>query len=185
MVVVEIAHGIGECGRARYDGDGGDGDDVQVVDNGVEFSLTSPDGDGGFPGTVIATVRYTMTEPDVMVIVHAARLSSLYRISTVVNLTNHAYYNLSGVSGVENTIRNHTLKVNSNRYLELDANSCPTGNVLECSMDDLLKTMMPWHVQGPVGIDNFFVFKSDGCNLVLEHSKSGRVLMMTTTNPGK
>lgn len=78
---------------------------------GVEFTLVSPDGDQGFPGTLTAHVRYTL---------HANRIVIQYSATTdkptVVNLTNHTYFNLSGAG--TGTILNHkltSLAINSPR----------------------------------------------------------------------
>ncbi len=82
----------------------------------------SPDGEDGFPGRMKIAVRYTLTADN------AIRMD--YRVSsdadTLVNLTNHSYFNLDG-SG---TILDQKLRIYASNYLESNAVSCPTGRIL-------------------------------------------------------
>ena len=88
---------------------------------GVRFSLVSPAGDQGFPGTLKVTVEYTV-DPD-------ARLSIAYRATTdaptVLNLTNHAYFNLAGESSGD--VYDHLVTIPARRYTPIDALSIPLG----------------------------------------------------------
>jgi aldose 1-epimerase len=88
----------------------------------VELSLTSPDGDMGFPGTLEATVRYTLQGND-LTIAYAAVTDR----TTVVNLTNHAYFNLAGAGA--GTIENHLLTLAASRYTPVDDDLIPTGEL--------------------------------------------------------
>ena len=82
----------------------------------------SPDGEDGFPGNLKIAVRYTLTEDN------AFRMD--YRVSsdadTIVNLTNHSYFNLDGGGDV----LNQKLRIYASRYLEGNNATCPTGNIL-------------------------------------------------------
>jgi aldose 1-epimerase len=88
------------------------------VPGGVELSLTSPDGDSGFPGTVTATVTYVLDE-DGLTVSYTATTDA----PTVVNLTNHAYWNLDGTG----TIEDHVLELPASRFVAVDAGLIPTG----------------------------------------------------------
>ena len=93
---------------------------AKTLANGVELTYVSPDGDQGYPGKLTATVRYTLSR-------NALRIeySATTDKPTVVNLTNHAYYNLSGADD----ILSHELKLNASRYTPVDATLIPTGEL--------------------------------------------------------
>src|SRR5262249_52564117 len=93
--------------------------------DGVEPSLTltvvSPDGDGGFPGTVAATLVYTVTSDNSLKLEYRATSDA----PTVVNLTNHAYFALQGEGAGE--ISNQRLQVFADRYTPAALDNLPTG----------------------------------------------------------
>ena len=95
---------------------------VKAFGDTLLLEAESPDGEEGFPGSMKIAVRYTLT-PD-----NAFRMD--YRVSsdadTVVNLTNHTYFNLSGGG----TVLNQRLKLFASNYLESRADTCPTGRIL-------------------------------------------------------
>ncbi|GAA5113031.1 galactose mutarotase [Alloalcanivorax gelatiniphagus] len=86
----------------------------------VVLSMTSPDGDQGFPGTVTATVSYRV-EGDTL----AATMEATTDATTVVNLTNHAYLNLDGEGA--GTIDGHELVVEADEFTPVDATGIPLG----------------------------------------------------------
>jgi aldose 1-epimerase len=88
----------------------------------VEFMLTSPDGDQGYPGNLDVKVTYTLTNDNELVIEYGASVDK----TCPVNLTNHAYFNLAG-EGSEETALAHTLQLNAAYYLPTDAGLIPTG----------------------------------------------------------
>ncbi|MCR4707428.1 MAG: galactose mutarotase [Clostridiales bacterium] len=92
--------------------------------NGDELvmSLCSPDGEEGYPGTLCATVRYRLDENNTLRITYDAVSDR----DTLVNLTNHAYFNLAGGG----TILGHELQVFADRFLEADENCLPTGRLM-------------------------------------------------------
>ena len=98
-----------------------------VMHDGTEprltLSVVSPDGDGGFPGTLTATVTYTVTKN------HALRLDYRARTDkpTVVNLTNHAYFSLGGEG--RGNVLDQRLRVYADRYTVFDADGLPTGQI--------------------------------------------------------
>jgi len=84
----------------------------------VVFTLTSADGDQGFPGTLLATATYRLTDDN--------RISIEYRATVdkacPVNLTNHVYFNLDGA---QTDVRNHTLQLMADAYLPVDSSGIP------------------------------------------------------------
>jgi len=101
---------------------------VQSVNNKneqfVEFSYNSKDGEEGYPGNLEVNVRYTLTNDNAVVIDYYAITDK----TTLVNLTNHAFFNLSGDPVV--TVSNHIMWLNADKYLECDSELVPTGNIL-------------------------------------------------------
>ena len=91
---------------------------------GVTFVMCSPDGDENYPGNLEARVRYTFTAENELRIELSATTDAL----TVVNLTNHAYWNLSGIGA--GTALNHELKLHAAKWLPTDQTLIPTGELL-------------------------------------------------------
>lgn len=89
----------------------------------VYFSLISPDMEEGFPGELNCTVTYRITEDDTLAIDYKAMTSK----TTVISLTNHAYFNLSGYASGK--ILDHVLQMDAGRYLKTDENLIPTGEI--------------------------------------------------------
>ncbi len=95
-----------------------------VTDSSVTFSLRSPDGDEGYPGDLDVAVTYTV-HGNALIIDYAAAASK----PTPVNLTNHAYFNLSG--GKRGDILNHQVRIDAARRVELDESLIPTGRIVD------------------------------------------------------
>ena len=102
-------------------------DGKQLNDSTVEMSLVSPDGDNGFPGTVRATVRYTLTADNAIDIRYEATTDK----KTVINMTNHSYFNLNG--NPSQHCENQQLYINADRYTPADTTYMPTGQMLKVS----------------------------------------------------
>ena len=98
-------------------------DVVEATDNSIKLSLTSPDGDMNFPGEVVATVTYTVTDDNVLDMLFEATTDK----TTIVNMTNHSYFNLSGDPSVPCT--DHVLYVNADYYTPIDSTFIPTGEI--------------------------------------------------------
>ena len=97
---------------------------IEQSENSVIFALVSDDGDQGFPGKLKVSVCYQLTDDNQVVISYHATTDK----STPVNLTNHAYFNLSGAeSGID--CKGYTLCVNADSYLPTDDTGIPIGKL--------------------------------------------------------
>jgi aldose 1-epimerase len=98
-------------------------DAAKTSDSTLELTLISPDGDMGFPGNLRAKVRYTMLANGGLRLDYLATTDK----KTVVNLTNHAYYNLNGAGS--GTILDHKLQIFADGYTPIDTGLIPTGRI--------------------------------------------------------
>jgi aldose 1-epimerase len=89
----------------------------------VSFGYLSPAGEEGYPGTVVASVSYTLTEANELVLEYSAETDA----ATPVNLTHHSYFNLAGAGSP--TVLDHTLQVNATQYTPTDETLIPTGEL--------------------------------------------------------
>lgn len=91
----------------------------------ITFALFSPDGDQGYPGDVRIEVTYTLTENNEVKISYRAIPGE----DTILNLTNHSYFNLNGEG--ENTILNHVVRLDADAFTETDDKLIPTGKMID------------------------------------------------------
>jgi aldose 1-epimerase len=96
-------------------------DAVQIDKQTVELTYLSPDGEEGYPGTLSVKVTYALTDDNTVKIDYKAHTDK----STVLNLTNHSYFNLSGAG--DPTIDDHLLTIDADIYLPTDETSIPYG----------------------------------------------------------
>lgn len=152
----------------------------------VTLGFTSADGDEGFPGTLGTRVTFT---------VEGMTLRLDYEAwtdrATVVNLTNHSYFNLAG----QGDVMAHTLRIDADRMLELDANSLPTGAILDVAGTPFdFRTPMPvgarireghQQIVFGLGYDACFVLRGEGLREVasVRDASSGRVMTVRTDQP--
>ncbi len=146
-------------------------------DGGVSFEMTSPDGDQGFPGTVRAGVRYTVSGADLRLDFEASTDRT-----TLVNLTSHAYWNLAGGGPVAG----HIVEIAASRITPVDAELIPTG-----AIEDVAGTRFDFTTPRPAGAEpydiNFALDEADGTlrsAARLTDPVSGRALRVLTTQPG-
>ena len=95
-----------------------------IVDGSLVLRAVSPDGEDGFPGNLELTVRYTLTDENALVLDYTATTDA----PTIINLTNHSYFNLEGQSS--GSMLEQTLCLNASTFTEGNAETCPTGRIL-------------------------------------------------------
>ena len=173
-----------------WEGEAGTGEDSVFV----KFARTSPDGEEGYPGDLNVTVTYTLNNADELRVEYEATTSK----PTVINLTNHTYFNLAG-EGSE-TILDHELTLHADQFVATDDTNIPTA------IADVNGTPMDFreaHVIGDrieeeneqlkfgLGYDHTWVIRQgskdeEGLSLAatLVDPASGRVLEIRTDQPG-
>jgi aldose 1-epimerase len=159
---------------------------------GITLSYTSPAGDEGYPGTLGATVTYTLTADNALVIDYHAVTDA----PTPVNLTQHTYFNLAGVEN--GTILDHELMINADRYTPVDSTLIPTGVLAEVAGTPFDFTT-PHSIGERIDSDNeqihfgggydhnfVLVRNTDGLThaATLISPSTGRTLDILTTEPG-
>ena len=142
---------------------------------GVRLEHTSPAGEGGYPGTLVTTVTYTLGAANSLRIDYEAVTDA----PTIVNLTSHCYWNLAGEGS--GTIYDHRLQVGASRYMPVDDTQIPTGELAPVG-----GTRMDFRRgrQLADGYDHNLVLDGGPVAAVLTDPASGRVLTVVTDQPG-
>jgi aldose 1-epimerase len=156
----------------------------------LQLTYTSPNGQDGYPGTVVATVTFTLGASNKLTIHYHATTTK----PTVINMTNHTYFNLAGEAS--GTVYGQDLKINANKYTPTDTTQIPTGKIASVKGTPFDFTKMK-----PIGRD----INKDNAQLLLAHGYddnwvlngsgmrlaatakdpvSGRVLKTFTDQPG-
>jgi aldose 1-epimerase len=162
---------------------------AKPVANGVELSYLSKDGEAGYPGNLSALVRYTLVKGSLRI-----EYSATTDKDTVVNLTNHSYFNLAG----QGDILNHQLTLHASRFTPVDAGLIPTGELksVESTPFDFRKaTAVGARINADDeqlhrghGYDHNWALDNNGGKLAeaaeLYDPASGRVLKVLTDQPG-
>lgn len=168
---------------------------AEIIDNNkniLKLSYLSKDNEEGYPGNLNVTVTYTLTEDNAVNIEYKAVTDA----ETVVNLTNHSYFNLSGHNS--GNILNHKLMVNADTFTVNDEFSIPTGEIRKVDstpMDfrtfkEIGKEINSDYEQIKFGngYDHNWMLNANGdisiVSAKIYDDKSGRILEMYTTTPG-
>jgi aldose 1-epimerase len=163
-----------------------------LPDSGLELTYHSKAGEEGYPGNLTATVVYHLTDANEIRIDYRATTDK----DTIVNLTNHSYFNLKGAG--EGDILGHVLTLHASRFTPVDSGLIPTGELRSVAGT-------PFDFRSPIaigarigqndeqlklgrGYDHNFVLDKKGADPQLaarvEEPESGRVLEVYTTEPG-
>ena len=152
----------------------------------VTFGYISPDGEENYPGTLDIAVKYTLTANNALSIEYTAHTDK----TTVVNLTNHSYFNLKGAGSGE--IKDHVVKINSTQYTPVDELLIPTGKlayVMETPFDFRSGKRVGEDMDDgrlPNGYDHNFVLGAAGTMRTAAEAwepKSGRLMTVKTDMP--
>ena len=161
---------------------------VKGKQHAVKFSYISPDMEEGFPGTVSVSVTYTWNDKNEIIIDYAASTDK----KTVINVTNHTYFNLHG-SG-KGYIFDHILTIKASTYTPMNATKIPTGEIKPVK-DTPFDFTTPHAIGYKIGEsfdnatfrgydDNFVLDSNEKVNATVYDSASGRFMEVITDQPG-
>ena len=155
----------------------------------LSLSYLSKDMEEGYPGNLKVNVVYTLTEDDALQIEYTAETDK----PTVLNLTNHSYFNLTGDH--RNTILDHKMMIKADYYTPVDTGLIPTGELkavkgtpFDFNTPEKIGTRIAQTGGNPVGYDHNYALKRSDNSLqevvTVTDSLSGRKLELFTTEPG-
>lgn len=165
----------------------------ETTDNSVTFSFFSPDMEDGFPGNFKMTVKYTLTDDNVLRLDYTVMSDK----KTVANPTNHSYFNLS--CNPDETVENHLLQINADYFTETDGDQLPTGELGEVKgtmMDFTTMHKIGDRIDEPfraiiegIGYDNNYCLHNTEIGkmaqaAILADEESGRKMEVWTDLPG-
>ncbi len=155
---------------------------------GLEFTYVSKDGEAGYPGTLTVIATYLLTANNELKIDYSATTDK----DTVLNLTNHTYWNLAGAG----TILDQQMMIAADKYLTVDDTLIPTGKLADVkgtpfdfvSSKPIGPGVAEIKKQGGRGVDHCYVLRSQNGKLALaakaKDPTSGRVMEVWTDQPG-
>jgi len=162
--------------------------DAEVTGDALIFTRLSPDGEEGYPGNLFVTITYRLTD-NALEIAYDAKTDA----DTIVNLTNHSYFNLAG----EGDVLDHLLQVNADAYCEGDEGCLPTGKLIPVEGTPFDFTQ-PKKIGRDIGADDVQLINAGGYDhnvclsdpadvktaAILYSEKTGIEMTTTTTLPG-
>jgi aldose 1-epimerase len=157
---------------------------VEQTGDGIRGTYFTPDGDQGFPGNLHASVTMMLDDQNNLHIEYEATTDK----PTVLNLTNHSYFNLAGPGS--GTILDHELRIHADRYTPVDDTLIPTGELAKVAgtpFDFTSPHKIGERIEQAGGYDHNFVLNpSDQLNdaASVRDPASGRVMECLTTQPG-
>jgi aldose 1-epimerase len=160
---------------------------AKVIRDGVQFSLVSPDGDMGFPGTLHVTIRYTLTQihGDPALKMQFAATTDKH---TILNMTNHAYFNLA--DDPSKPVFDDVARIDADAYIPYGDHNLPTGEIASVAGTPF-DFRTPHTIGGDRipnrGYDHTFVLRAPGIKAPVaevDDPSSGRTLQVYTTEPG-
>jgi aldose 1-epimerase len=168
--------------------------DAEILENeqeiGVRFSYISPDGEEGYPGNLKVAVTYSLNNQNELTIRYDGKSDQ----KTLLNMTNHSYFNLSG--NLKRDVLQHTLKIKSDKYLPLTDELLPTGEIAEvqgtpfdltanCFIRTGAASSHPQTILAGNGYDHPFLLSArHDQEIVLTDEESGRTLTIETDEAG-
>lgn len=165
----------------------------QVNDSTLKLTMVSPDGDNQFPGTLTATVTYTLLGDNSLDIKYTATTDK----PTIVNLTNHSYFNLSG--DPTHPVTDNELRVIASGYTPVDSTYMTTGEIASVegtpfdfrsarTVGEKIKDFSNEQIKNGNGYDHNFVLDNEGSinnpAVELYSPESGILLTVYTNEPG-
>lgn len=159
--------------------------DVAETENSLVYTLVSPDGEEGYPGTLKTTVAFSWVGDGLQI-----EYNAVCDKDTIVNLTNHSYFNLNG----KGDIHSHLLTINADTFTINDEQCVPTGEIVNVE-----GTAMDFRTEKAIGkdadsdeicvklsggYDSNYVLNSVSPACIVRSEENGIVMKVTTTEPG-
>ncbi len=179
-------------GRTHSHG-GSDGFDTknwnaEVLKDGIKFTYTKKDMEGGYPANVNASVTYKFDNDNRLHIIYEAESDN----DTILNLTNHSYFNLDGAENAEQgSVKNHIVKLpNSSKYTPVNDIAIPTGEIVSVENSQFdFREARKLSEMNPDGYDqNYCIDGYDGKSMIkvaeIKSEKTGIQMEVSTNLPG-
>lgn len=156
--------------------------------NQLSLSYFSPDGEMGFPGNLQVSVVYTLTDDNELVIEYSGKAEK----PTVINLTQHTYWNLNGFKNDTQTVLDHILYINADSYLLVDSHLIPTGEFGSVKTDYWMDFTTPTPIgtniaKGTVtpsgGYDDAYILNPKGGTVRVQAPLTGISMELFTSQP--
>ena len=158
---------------------------VEASEKSVTLGTSCADGEEGYPGNVTIRVIYTFDDNNAFTLHYEAETDK----DTLINLTNHAYFNLSG--NAKRKIEDHILRVQADEVCELDEESIPTGKMMSVKEETVFDFNTPKRVGAEIdrehpqlkitrGYDHPWLLKGEGAVVEMLDETSKRYMTMTT-----